>query len=274
MRFPQQDSPGPMGSRQAFPLTARELNHWREQGRQAQLWLRDDDAHAPVPALDRLLGAMRRQQVPCLLAVVPLWTGEPLAIRLREEPLVKIAVHGLDHKNNAPKGARAEEMALELGMERIRHDLAQARHRLIALFGEAAGRWYVPPWNRISDGVANELGGLGFSCLSTFADRAFDRRDGLGVLNTHVDLIDWKAGRVGHATPVVDLKLAEALAKARRQGFRAVGILTHHLAHDEQVWSVLEKLLELGAEHPAAGWHDADDLLKSDGHEREEGSPG
>jgi peptidoglycan/xylan/chitin deacetylase (PgdA/CDA1 family) len=225
--------------------------------------LRDDDAHEPGLPLDRLLALMRRYQAHCLVAVIPARAGEPLAQRLRGEPLARIAVHGFEHKNNALEGSRAEEMAVALGMEIIRERLTSARNRLISLFGEGAGHWYVPPWNRIAPSVAAELPDLGYRAISTFAGQSFNLGERLAELNTHVDFIDWKRGRIGHEGPVLAAKLAAELEKARQEGFRPVGLLTHHLAHDETVWSCLESVLAIGATHPAAGWEDPGMLLTS-----------
>ena len=72
----------------------RELDRWREAGRKARFWLRDDDAVEPTEALEKLIAATKAKSVPLALAVIPAQTGDVLAKRLSGETLVSVAVHG------------------------------------------------------------------------------------------------------------------------------------------------------------------------------------
>lgn len=236
-----------------FNSVATELDTWRRAGKTARLWLRDDDAMTTTGALERLLGLTATHHVPLLLAVIPMRAEQELARRLEHEKLVEVAMHGAWHRNNAPAGRKGEEMAPERGVPAIAADLKEARERLLDLFGTSAGGWYVPPWNRIAPEVAALLPSIGFGALSTFGTQHLTVR-GLQVRNCQVDLIDWRGGRVGRKPEWVAEQLAAALANARANGFGAVGILTHHLDHDEITWSVLESLLALVATHPGASW--------------------
>jgi hypothetical protein len=239
----------------------RELDLWRDTGRVARLWLRDDDAHEPSGPLDQLLTRMEAFAAPCLLAVVPMKAGEALAEALYGTALARVAMHGAWHRNHAPAGRKSEETPQERGVDVIAAELTAARARLTAQFGAAAGRWYVPPWNRIGRNVAAMLPGLGFSALSTFAGLSFGLDPVLIEANTHVDIIDWKGGRVG-LTPAQALeRLATELAAARAEGWRPVGVLTHHLVHDADAWAALDAILDAASRHPAARWCDPDELL-------------
>ncbi len=238
------------------PALIEELDRWRAAGRIARLWLRDDDACQPGPSLDRLLESLRRYQAPCLLAVIPMSANQALADRLAVETGIRVAVHGASHVNHAPPGRKSEETPLERGVEAIAAELGAARERLTGLFGEAAGSWYVPPWNRISVEVAALLPELGFHVLSTFARPLPDLGASLVQVNTHVDLMDWKGGRVGRLATAVMADLTSELAQARLGGWRPVGVLTHHLVHDAHAWEALDALLALVANHPAAHWSD------------------
>ena len=241
-------------------VVSRELDLRAEAGQQAHLWLRDDDAMAPGPALERLLALCQKHDAPLLLCVIPMRAEESLAHQLANRTGVEIAAHGAWHKNHAPAGRKSEEMAIERGRSVLLTELTQARERLIALFGDSAGRWYVPPWNRISSEVAALLPQIGFAALSTFAELTHGC-PALAEHNTHVDLIDWRAGRVGRSADVIAARLAEQLTQARLAGFRPVGVLTHHLDHDDVAWSVLEQLLAVTAAHPATRWIKASQLL-------------
>jgi hypothetical protein len=235
---------------------AAELKRWSDEGRVASLWLRDDDAQEPSQALGQLMTRINAAAVPCLLAVVPMKAGRELAQALRREPLVRVAMHGAWHANHAPAGRKSEETPQERGLGVIAEELGTARKRLATLFGASAGDWYVPPWNRIGRDVAALLPGLGFRVLSTFGRNrpAFDTA--LVEFNTHVDIMNWSGGRVGHAPAEVLARLASELAVARTQGWRPVGVLTHHLVHDARAWAALDAILDVVATHPAALWRD------------------
>src|SRR5882762_9167952 len=71
-----------------------ELDLWAAQGRIARLWLRDDDAVEPSPALDRLLAVCNGHGVPLLLAIIPAGAGLALAQRLAGEANVLPCQHG------------------------------------------------------------------------------------------------------------------------------------------------------------------------------------
>lgn len=237
-----------------------ELDAWERAGQVARLWFRDDDAMAPTPALDRLLGLSERFAMPILLAVIPMRAERSLAARLASQTLVEVAMHGLWHRNHAPAGEKAQETPAARGAEALSADFAEARARLQDLFGSEAGRWYVPPWNRIAPDVAGLLPSAGFSALSAFG-QASHGVAGLAQINCQIDLIDWRGGRVGRSAAWVASELALALAAARLGGLTSIGVLGHHLDHDETTWSVLEQLGSLIAAHPAACWVAAGDLL-------------
>ena len=86
-----------------------ELDRWRDAGLTPRIWLRDDDAIEPTPALDRLLALANAYRAPVLLAIIPK-PAEPGSRRAsRRRSLVTPAVHGYAHRNHAP--ARCEEDA-------------------------------------------------------------------------------------------------------------------------------------------------------------------
>jgi peptidoglycan/xylan/chitin deacetylase (PgdA/CDA1 family) len=245
-----------------LPTVAAELNRWSDEGRVASLWLRDDDAHEPGRALDELLARIEAAVAPCLLAIVPMKAGRELADALSAKPLVRVAMHGVWHANHAPAGRKSEETPRERGLGVIAEELGAARKRLATLFGPSACDWYVPPWNRIGGSVAALLPGLGFRVLSTFGRNRPAVGTALVEVNTHVDIMNWGDGRVGHAPAEVLARLASELALARNEGWRPVGVLTHHLAHDERAWASLDAILDAVAAHPAALWRDPDALAE------------
>lgn len=253
-----------MSGGRGFAMLEAELGRWAEAGLSASFWLRDDDAVAATPALDRLLRLASGHGAPLMLAIIPLRLEPSLGSRLAREDRITPAVHGAFHADHAPAGRKSEETAPERGEAAIRAELALARAALVAHFGIGAGRWYVPPWNRIAAPVAGWLPELGFEGLSTFGPNRVLGRPELAELNATVDLVDWRGGRGGHAPDWVAERVAEALA-ARRAGDPSapVGILAHHLVHDETAWESLGQLLSVVARHEAAGWRDPSELALS-----------
>ena len=87
------------------------LERWRAAGRRPDFWLRDDDAVAPTPALERLLGLTEQFEVPLMLAVIPAHAGGELAGAIAGRPTVTPVVHGWSHENHAPPARRSRNSA-------------------------------------------------------------------------------------------------------------------------------------------------------------------
>jgi peptidoglycan/xylan/chitin deacetylase (PgdA/CDA1 family) len=218
-----------------------ELERWQKAGLTPRFWLRDDDAIQPTPALGRLLGIVRRHDVPLLLAVIPAEADETLAAAIAEEPLVTPAVHGYAHRRHTPDDLPAMELGGERPAEETLAELEAGRAKLRRLFGERLSGILVPPWNRLSRGVAARLHEAGFTALSTNSWH----EDGtcLPQLNTQVDIIDWANGRRGRPIEWAMGELLRRLGQARERDGAPLGILSHHLVHDEQAWTTLEALI-------------------------------
>lgn len=245
-----------------FSLLMDELARWQGEANQPRLWLRDDDAAAATEALDELLDIVTRYRTPVLLAVIPAKAQDNLAERLAGEPLVTPCQHGFCHQNHAAQGERAVELggrALEL----VEGELAEGKARLKALFGDRLSSILVPPWNRLDPALPPRLPALGYSALSTFGKKRFSGVPGLGEINTHVDLVDWKGGRRGKTLDRLDGEMAEAFREARQEGGRPVGLLSHHLTHDDMAWAGLTILYENLSRAGGVAFVSADQALSS-----------
>jgi hypothetical protein len=240
------------------PLYA-ELDRWRQFGRVADLWLRDDDAIQPTAALDRLLGLSGRHAIPTLLAVIPAHAGEPLAARLAVAPAIAVAVHGWSHKNHAPGGEKKQELGRHRAAAIVLGELARGKAAIDRLFAGQAAPVLVPPWNRIDGALLPSLAETGFAALSVFGTA---KAAAIPNVNTHVDIIDWHGGRGGKEHGGLVQELVGELRRRREAGSReAVGVLTHHLVHDETAWLFLERLFEATAGHPACRWASIRELI-------------
>jgi hypothetical protein len=236
-----------------------ELALWHDAGRTAGLWLRDDDAAEPCAALDRLLEVTGRHQVPLTLAVIPAATGEGLATRLATEAHANVAVHGWAHANHALAGQKKQELGAHRSLETVLRELARAKAVIDELFAGKALPILVPPWNRIDETLLGLLSGLGFVALSVFG-RA--KPAPLKLVNTHVDLIDWHGGRAGKAHGELVADLVGELSSRRQSGsVEPIGMLTHHLVHDEQAWAFLQALFDATSGRDGCRWVAARELI-------------
>lgn len=249
---------------------ALELDRWSASGRQIGLWLRDDDAVAPSPALDRLSELAERFAAPVLLAVIPLLAEPELATALRGMPLLRPCQHGAIHRNHTPAGGKKSEFGAEREADHVDADIAQGRRRLHDLLGGDVLPIFVPPWNHIAPSHAARLGTLGFSGLSCFRAYRLGPDGGPRLLNTHIDVMDWHGGRIGHPAADILDELLTLLTDRRmaETGNVELGLLLHHRDHDETAWSFLSDLLQAAA-HPAIRLVDPASFVRPPGSGRQ-----
>ncbi len=225
----------------------RALDLRAANGTPAQLWLRDDDAIAPGAELDHLLTLTEAANVPVTLAVIPAHSGQELANRLETAKAVSVAVHGWSHTNHAPASEKKQELGPHRPAPQVLAELARGFTHLANLHPDQFTPVLVPPWNRIAPQVIAGLPSLGYKALSVYGPEA---TAALPLFNTHVDVIDWRGTRSGRPDAVLMDEIAQAMA--RRDA--PIGLLTHHLVHDAQVWGFLTRLFALTANHPGCRW--------------------
>ena len=237
-----------------------ELQHWQEAGHRPRLFLRDDDAISDTPALRRLIGLCEQHNVPLLLAAIPRDADASLGKLVRNAPLVTGAVHGYAHIDHTRPGQKVCELGTDRPLETVLAELVLGRDRLLELFGEPPSALLVPPWNRIHEPVLAAIGRAGFGGVSRHGWPGGPAPAGLVEINTHVDIMHWSGGTIGRESDWVVGELAANLAIARKQDWQAVGVLTHHLDHDDQAWAVLEACFQF-FDGDTADWIGADTLL-------------
>lgn len=237
-----------------WPPLVAELDLWETQGLSAGFWLRDDDAVAAGPALERLAGLSEHHGVAVLLAVIPMLAQPSLVAFQRQAPLLLPCQHGAFHRSHAAAGRKNAEFGAGRAIDEALAEIAAARARMEELFGPAFLPVFVPPWNRIDPGIAARLPELGLRGLSCFRGFALGAGSGPVLANSHLDVIDWHGGRIGRDPASLAIELAGHLAGLRRSGAAepVLGLLTHHRDHDETAWEALATLLAVIARHPAA----------------------
>jgi hypothetical protein len=231
----------------------QELALWRASGAPLRIWWRDDDAIAPTPALDQLAALSDQLALPVHLAVIPARVQETLGPYLSDRSNIIPVIHGWAHENHSP----ADQKKAEFGRwrEEARGELSAAKTRLSGLFGETLVPMFVPPWNRCAPDYDPLLKTLGYQAISAFTPRRVDADPhGLLRINTHVDPIHWRGTR---SLVDPDQLIQQVLAnltdrrEGRSDGSEPLGYLTHHLVHDDAIWTFsrnfLSELLDGGA---------------------------
>jgi len=231
-----------------------ELEHRRIAGKPVRFWLRDDDAVKPSAALSRFNTLTERYSIPTTLAVIPENTGKALVENLSHMKHINIAVHGWSHKNHAPENEKKQELGSHRSSELVLAELSRGLSKLSALYKDRFVPLLVPPWNRIADDLVDSLADIGFTGLSTFGH---EKPAVIKMMNTHVDLIDWKGTRGGRESD----QLVGEFIKIMRATEKPVGFLTHHLVHDELAWRFIEDFFEMTKHHDGCCWMSSREVL-------------
>jgi hypothetical protein len=130
---------------------------------------------------------------------------------------------------------------------------------------------FVPPFGRVSRTLVRALPDIGFSGISGAAGwlerklaqlsdwniriptRSLLWRSGMPRLDVQIDPIDWRK-RTARDPAVISQALVRCL-RARRNGLLApslpIGLVTHHLDHDENIWRACDAALRLIRRHEA-----------------------
>jgi hypothetical protein len=219
--------------------------------RPIEFWWRDDDAETTTSALERLLEAARAHALPLALAVVPKGATAGLGEQLAREPRLAVLQHGWAHLNHAAAGEKKIELGGGRPLPDMLGELSRGSERLRTLFGEKFLPVLVPPWNRIAASVRDRRRDVGLVGLSTFGPApAADRHQ----VNTHLDILAWKPARRPLTRAEAYGRLSDEVERRIAGSTEPIGILTHHLVHEDASWDFLDALLRLLARHPAARW--------------------
>jgi hypothetical protein len=241
-----------------------ELARWRAIGERPVFWVRDDDANSVSVQLERLQSIATGYDVSIGLALIPgVLEAELVAfLRTKSHNLFPMC-HGWKHVNHG-----TADNPCEFGNGRSHHAACLDATRALNTFrGHFADNpaVFVPPFNRIAPAMIGVLVNVGFSGLSGGPRplehriaRVVNRFNWAPALNiawkgplpridAHVDLIEWKSGSARDMAVVAEMLVGQL--RLRRKGFlparTPIGLLTHHLVHDEKIWYLLESLIEL-----------------------------
>jgi hypothetical protein len=234
-----------------------ELDRWHEAGRAARFWLRDDDAVEPTRELERLLALAEKHGVPLTLAVIPQHTGEALAQRLDACPAINVAVHGWSHTNFASEGQKKQELGAHRTPGDMLAELKAGFEKLGELHRSTFTPVLVPPWNRIAATLVPGLEGIGFRALSVFGP---EEQGSIRFVNSHADIMDWHGNRGGRSDEAILVDIVKRLREIFISG-GTMGLLTHHLVHDAQAWSFVDRLLGFTRQNAGCRWMSLPQIL-------------
>lgn len=240
----------------------REVARWRRSGHVAHFWWRDDDARRPSPALEKLCQLSQAHVAPVALAVIPDVDLTELAAAIVERRLISVIQHGCDHVDRNVTGGFSSEFSPSSPPREIAPVIEGAWGRLSKMARAAA--IYAPPWNVLTDNVSNALALTSLEAVSLYG-AARPSKNGLPLINTHVDIMSWRPARFRGAETI--LRRIETLMRARRKASswdQEIGILTHHKNLDGAAWEFLQAFLEWTmTSRPTVSWRAAADLLGS-----------
>ncbi len=235
-----------------------ELRHWQDAGLTLPFWWRDDDAVSDTPALHQLTKMAQNAGLPVHLAVIPAHADATLAAMIADTTTLIPVAHGWSHDNHAPASEKKAEFGAHRPLDVLQGEARNGLSRLQTLFGPRVPPLFVPPWNRIAPDLLPHLPGCGFHTVSTFTPRAqVHPAPGLTQINTHIDPINWRSGGglVDEGALIVHITtLLQDRRAGRTDATEPLGLLTHHLVHDAEIWSFCARLVAVLTDGPATPW--------------------
>ena len=240
----------------AWALVEAELGRWAKAGKRPQFWWRDDDAGALTAALERLVACAATAAAPLSMAVIPDHAEAGLALYLNERPWISVLQHGVDHRNDCLSG-QPSQFADQVPPAAVSRRLVRGWARL-AMF-DSRLPVYVPPWNALSRNVISALPAAGLRAVS-----AWNGPTGPDRLDVHLDLMRWRPAPrfAGEARFLSRLRRALKVRRLAGQWDEPIGLLTHHLDHDEASWRFLNAFLTYDPLRRLSDWRCVQDLLR------------
>lgn len=264
-----------------------ELGRWERASLRARFWLRDDDAVTVTDPLMQLGALGQKHDVKIGLAVVPGNLDDRLVTYLQGDgaPRFTPLCHGWTHANYGTHSAPDEFGGLRAADE-VLADGEKAHSVFVKSFPDVPAV-FVPPYGNLSAQVEPQMRRLGFAAISNspslFLQRlariqskfaylppnplpvfALDGRCRSSDLNAHIDVIDWRR-KTAQTAEIIYAGLLGELRLRRKKYVPAstpIGLLAHHLVHDEAIWERLDELLSFLRSSAAVEFPDLDALVR------------
>jgi hypothetical protein len=205
-----------------------------------RFWWRDDDATTRTPQLERLLQLSAGRKVPLSLAVIPGALDRSLIGCVSNHPQVTVLIHGWKHTNHSPDEGSNCEFPPTRPVAEMKAELTTALSTVRDAFGDQCIPVFVPPWNVFPpelEPVLAELGYAGISLGSLGMQSVTFQESGLLRADTHMEPINWNTLGLHNVAAS-----GRGFGRRLRQGSRGpFGMLTHHLAHNPDIWDFCDR---------------------------------
>lgn len=250
--------------KEAWSRLLCELDAWQVEDKIATFWWRDDDARSHTDPLARLITLADDYDVPLALSVIPCCdrSATDTIARSTDSRNVTVFQHGYAHRNHNWKHSAKSEFPWTRGYRAVDRELERGLFELTRVFGDRFLPVLAPPWNHLCQSAAARLPQLGFIGLSLSGPRGHSHL--LPRCNVHVDILSWGERPSFRGTEQVCDDIARQL-RERRAGTldpeEPIGVMTHHLNHDEPAWWFMDMLFRQTKRHPAARWLAPDSLF-------------
>lgn len=219
------------------------------EGRQVQVFFRDDDVTSDEPELHRLLALFVERYLPVTPGVIPALLTEQCSQQLRQihsstAGRIEPVQHGWAHLNHELTGRKCEFGLSRTYAEQLA-DIARGQERMQAAFGEQAFSAFIPPWNRCTDETLRALDALRFRVLSRDSRvpvTGYNFRD----ISTTIDIFDWSGGALLKPTQEI---IRQLCVQCRERD--TIGVLLHHQVMQNDAFAFLTILLDVLQAAPA-----------------------
>lgn len=238
-----------------------ELNLWKPTGRTPPFWWRDDDATADTPQLRTMLSI--GAGFPIALAVIPRLSDDSLPALLANYPNVSVVQHGWRHKKHFFEELHyPAEYPYQRRSEKVYEELRSGKFILTEMFGDRFVPSFAPPYHIFCSDFVVILEALGFTGFSVTGQHADAPRRRLRSFYLHVSPINFGATppTLGNTVDIIANLVAELSWRRTSGDTTPVGLLTHHLVHDNAINTFLHELLTILSNHPVS-WRTAQSLF-------------
>jgi uncharacterized protein DUF2334 len=211
------------------------LARFRSEGREFNLFFRDDDVDEDEDSLRRLLSSFLKEEAPVNLQVIPdrlTPAGASLLLQHRRSrpDLFEINQHGWRHINHEREGRKCE-FGPSRNFEEQLADIASGKRVLEDAFGAAFSLVFTPPWNRCTAETLTALDRLGYQGFSGFRSATQVSGYGFHDVSVTLDFQRWK----------YDELVCELIKQSH--DLDTIGIMLHHKLMDNEGFEFLSYLL-------------------------------